>query len=267
MDDEVLGCGGTMLLHTDKRQVHCIYVSDGEKSPRPLLPWQGRPDEDLGRQREREARQALKQMGIPVANSTFMHLPDGTLHKRQRQLKHLLKQEIVRINPDFICVPFHYDLHPDHVAVQRAVRALQRTADIQAKVLEYFIYFRWPLIREGDIRCRAPKDLLLEVDVSSVRALKHAALACYPSQTNVIYSWQEKPVLTEASLAQRCQEPEYLLLSDPSKPIGSGFSGNSLWLRLAHLSQMHGKRPKDQFIALCKWSAALIAPQRGQANR
>ena len=33
MDDEILGCGGLMLLHEDKRRIQCIYASDGSKSP------------------------------------------------------------------------------------------------------------------------------------------------------------------------------------------------------------------------------------------
>lgn len=252
MDDEVLGCGGTMLLHRSKEQVHCLYVTAGERSPSPLLPWQGRANQDLPQLREQEAYNALAHIGIPKDNATFMRFADGRLTNQKTQLAQQLQREIERIDPAIICVPFHYDLHTDHIAVHRAVRKLQRTGAVAAPVLEYFIYFRWPLIRERDIRRRVPQNRLLQIDTAPVAAAKGAAIACYQSQTQILYPWQEAPVLTQANIRQRLADPEYLLLSDPDRPLGADLSGSAMWLRIAHLAQTYGKRPKDQLLALCK---------------
>ncbi len=262
MDDEVLGCGGTMLLHRDKHQVHCIYATAGEKSPRPLLPWQGRPDKSLRQLREHEAQDALVHIGIPKDNASFMGLSDGRLTNQRTLLELLLKREIARIRPDIICVPFRYDLHTDHVAVHRAIRKLQRMGEVTAPILEYFIYFRWPMIRERDIRHRAPKDRLLQIDTSAVYDAKREAIACYKTQTQILYPWQESPILTATSLTQRCAEPEYFLLADPNESLSAGFSGSSVWLQIAYLAQTYGKRPKDQLIAFCKGLVSRLTPRR-----
>jgi LmbE family N-acetylglucosaminyl deacetylase len=253
MDDEILGCGGLMLLHEDKRRLHCIYASDGTKSPAPLLPWQGAPDKDIAQIRERESGEALAEIGVPPENAILLGLPDGGLSRASGELRSRLEQDINRIRPDFIFVPFRYDLHADHVAVHRAVRALKRDDRISGTVLEYFIYFRWRLVRGGDVRVRIPKARLMKVDITSVSSRKRRALSMYRSQTSIMYSWQESPILTDISIRQRCREPEYFLFSDAAEPLLACFSANRAWLLFAHFVERLGKRKKDQLVAFCKW--------------
>ena len=263
MDDEILGCGGLMLLHEDKRRLHCIYASDGKNSPTALLPWQNDPDGDLAQIRECESREALAEIGIPPENSTLLNLPDGGLFRVRGKLERRLENEIGRIEPDFILVPFRYDLHSDHVAVHRATRNLKRSGRIRGTILEYFIYIRWRLINGRDIRLRIPKGNLIQVDISSVSAAKHNALSRYHSQTNILYAWQETPILTEENVQQRCREPEHFLLAEPAEPLLSCFSSSKYWLLLAHYLERLGKRRKDQVVAFFKWALRPSARQTG----
>lgn len=263
MDDEILGCGGLMLLHADKRRLHCIYASDGKKSPTALLPWQNETDRDFAQIRECESREALAEIGVPPENSTLLNLPDGGLSRARGELERRLENEIGRIEPDFILVPFRYDLHSDHVAVHRATLNLKRSGRICGTVLEYFIYFRWRLIKGRDIRLRIPKGNLIQVDISSVSAAKRNALSRYRSQTNILYAWQETPVLTEESVQQRCREPERFLVADPAEPLLSCFSSSKYWLLFVHYAERLGKRRKDQVLAFFKWVLRPSARQTG----
>ena len=259
MDDEIIGCGGLMLLHEDKHRLHCIYASDGERSPNPLLPWQRHPDTaGLARIRERESRAALTEIGVPQENVVSLHLPDGGLLRARRELQALLELEVQRTAPDFILVPFRFDLHSDHVAVHRAIRNLERSGRIRGTVLEYFIYFRWRLLDEGDVRLKIPGSEIIAINITSVADRKLAALACYRSQTTIMYSWQQSPILTEKSIRQRCREPEYFMISSNEKPLLKCFSAGKYRLLLAHYIERFGKRKKDQIVATYKWVRYLF---------
>jgi len=242
-----------MLLHGDKQKLHCIYASDGAKSPTPLLPWLGAPAADLTALRAREAAQALAEVGVPQQNMTLLDLPDGRLAWSKRELQRLLERDINRIRPDFIFVPFRYDLHSDHVAVHRAVRELWRADRIGGVVLEYFIYFRWRLIDGGDIRRRIAQGKLMQVDIASVAAAKRRALSRYRSQTEVLYPWQDMPILTPESVQQRCSQPEWFLVSDPAEPLAACFPAQRQRTVSAHYIERLGKRRKDQLVAFVKW--------------
>ena len=80
MDDEVLSCGGTIASLPDKDRVHCIYATDGSKSPAPIFPWLGAIASDLVTVRMREAKRALGILGVPEKNLHFcLLLVPGTL--------------------------------------------------------------------------------------------------------------------------------------------------------------------------------------------
>jgi len=261
MDDEILGCGGLMLLHKDKHRIHCIYASDGSNSPVPLLPWQGEPDKDLAQIRARESREAVAEIGLPLENTISLGLPDQSLSRAREKLARGLEREINRISPDIILAPFRYDLNSDHVAVHRAIRDLKCSDRISGLILEYFVYARWRYIEGEDIRHRIPKKILLEVDISSVSSAKRAALCKYRSQTSIFYAWQETPILTEESVHRRCLEPEYFLITDPCEPLPACFSERRLSLLLSHYAARFGKRRKDQIMATVRWAYRQLMRQ------
>jgi LmbE family N-acetylglucosaminyl deacetylase len=234
MDDEVLGCGGIMHMHTDKTQIYCIYATDGARSPAPLL-------------------EVMGEVGIPRENAIFLDLPDGKLMKNAVLFKARVAEELSRIEPAIILVPFRYDLHPDHVAVHRGVRDAVLEAACSSIMLEYFIYFRWRLIETGDVRRNISASRLLNIDISTVADEKSATINLYASQTRILSDWQEQPILTANSISERCSEPECFLYSDPHEPLSAIFTSNRLRIVAAHYIERIGKRRKDQLIALLNW--------------
>lgn len=253
MDDEVLGCGGVMHMHTDKTEIHCIYATDGARSPAPLLPWTGSIDPDIPERRRHEALEVMDAVGIPHENLAFLNFPDGKLRRYSVSFKERLAEQLARIKPAIILIPFRYDLHPDHVAVHRGVSdVVLETAD-SAVLLEYIIYFRWRLIKSGDVRQLIPGSRLLNIDTSAVAEKKSATIYLYASQTSVNNDWQEQPILTASSVSERCSEPECFLYSDPQEKLSAVFTGNRLRIIAAHYIERIGKRRKDQLLALLSW--------------
>ena len=101
-----------------------------------------------------------------------------------------------------------------------------------ATLFEYFVYFRYPLLAEPDIRrAVAPRHLRL-VDIEAVRGDKRAALAAYASQVTRFFPWQTRPVLTEAVLDEHAGGPEWFVRAPPGLPTGQLFTRDSLRLRI-----------------------------------
>jgi LmbE family N-acetylglucosaminyl deacetylase len=253
MDDETLGCGGTMLLHSSKHDVHWVFATDGAGSPAPLLPWVGRVDGDLPGQRRREAFAAAATIGIPPSNLRFLNLPDGRLAAHRSALVGALIDAVTAIRPEFVFAPFRYDAHPDHIALNRAAREALRAVPAAPELLEYFVYHRLRFVPGGDVRRAIGAGVLLSIDTVAVAAAKRAALDCYRSQTTVRYPWQDRAILTEESLTQRCAEPEFFLPADPAAPLSEGFASHRRRVQLACLAMRFGKRPKDRALALMRW--------------
>jgi LmbE family N-acetylglucosaminyl deacetylase len=254
MDDEALACGGTILLHEDPARVHCLFATDGAASPAPLLPWLGKADAGLAARRRREARDAATMLGVPHENLEFLDLPDGGLALRRIVLEAALARSLERLRPDFVFVPFRFDVHPDHVALNRATRAVLRRLEAPPMLLEYFVYHRLRGVPGGDVRGAIDRNFMLALDTRGVATRKRAALDCYVSQATRLYDWQERPILTEESLRQRCAEPECFLLSEPGAPLTEGFAGHVNRIRLASFAMRFAKRPKDRAVALARWA-------------
>ena len=257
MDDEYLGCGGTMLMHEDKSQVFCLYATDGTRSPSPLLPWDGKTPPDIRDRRRREVHEVMAKTGVPAENLVFLELPDGRLSRRKGSLRRRLRQEFDRIRPAFVLAPFRYDLHSDHVALSDTARHVLRETSIECCLLEYFVYFRWRLIPGGDIRELIPSTRLVTVDTSSVNERKSSMIRLYRSQTELLEEWQDAPILTDRSIGQRCSQPEVYLVAEPGRPKSMVFASKRPRILLAHYVERYGKRPKDQAMALLRRLTSL----------
>lgn len=253
MDDETLACGGTMLLHANKRHVHCLFATDGAASPAPLLPWTGRIDSDIVNQRRREAVAATAQLGISADNLRFLNLPDGRLPAHRHELAIGLSEIMETVRPDFVLVPFRYDVHPDHTALNRATRAVLRRMKAPPSMLEYFIYHRLLFVPERDVRKAVERRALVTVDTLSVASAKRDAIDCYVSQTTIRHDWQDRPILTAENVKLRCTEPECFLITDPSAPLSDGLFAHGRRIQLACLAARYGKRPKDRVRAFTRW--------------
>jgi LmbE family N-acetylglucosaminyl deacetylase len=253
MDDETLGCGGTLALHSDPSRIHCLFATDGSRSPAPLLPWAGRIDPELPAKRRLEAIAALAELGIGRDNLIFLNLPDSRLSRHRATLARRLSEVLQTLRPELVIAPFRLDVHPDHVILNRTARSLLKRLVDGPEFAEYFIYNRLRLLPGGDIRgCLRPSSLI-RVDTSAKADVKMRALLKYETQVTITQSWQDRPTLTQESLRERCQTPEYFMFSDPGEGLLDPFPTNRMRILAAYLAQRFGKRPKDRLLASLFW--------------
>ena len=234
MDDEALACGGLIAQLPYKDGVHIIYATDGMKSPAPIIPGRDRISPDLGKTRMHESIEAMKLLGVPEHNLHFLCLPEAELKKHLSTLRDLLRKKIITIAPQQIFVPFRFDRHPDHLAVNHAIVSEFRQGDAQPQLIEYFVYYRWRLMSKRDIRRYIRPQFLFRLDIADVAGQKRRALDCFTSQTTIYYPWQTRPILTSMLLDEECQNPEFFLISKDSSAGASVFSDSVLWIHLVH---------------------------------
>jgi LmbE family N-acetylglucosaminyl deacetylase len=250
MDDCVLACGGTIARLTNKERIHIIYASDGMASPAPILPWCDSVPEELGEVRMKEARDAMGSLGVPEENIHFLNLPEARLKSYTRALISLLDELIEQIKPDHILTPFRYDRHPDHLVLNRLLTNACHRGVYNASLIEYFVYYRWKLLPEGDVRKYINPQHLLKVNIEEVSEQKRAALDCFRSQTTRFYEWQTRPNLTPKLLEEVSGAPEFFIRYDASLPGPEIFSHAINWIRITHKLEPFLKKKKDQTVAL-----------------
>jgi LmbE family N-acetylglucosaminyl deacetylase len=250
MDDEVLACGGTIAKLPEKHRIHLIYATDGMKAPEPILPWRDSVSPELGAIRRRESMAAIMLLGVPRRNVYFLNLPEGRLERNQEQLLVMLSDLIRQIRPNHILMPFRYDRHRDHVALNRVVTSASLRTLEEVQLSEYFVYYRWRLLPQGDVRKYIHTDCMLQVDIGDVSALKRTALECFKSQTTRFYSWQARPTLAPKLLDEVSNDPELFLRYNPALPGALVFNSSVMWIRLAHRLESPLKRLKDRVVAL-----------------
>jgi len=253
MDDETLGCGGTLALHSDTSRVHCLFATDGSRSPAPLLPWAGRIDPSLPEKRRLEAIAALAELGISQDNLIFLDLPDGRLVRYRRRLFRELSEILRKLRPEVVIAPFRLDAHPDHVILNRTTRKLLRRLVDGPAFAEYFVYNRLRLLPGGDIRrCLRPSSLI-RIDTAATAEAKMRALLKYETQVTITEPWQSRPILTQESLRERCESPEFFMFSDPGDGLLDPFPKHRARILAAYVAQRFGKRPKDRLLAAVHW--------------
>lgn len=255
MDDGVLACGGTLAILPNKEQIHIIYATDGMRSPAPVIPWIDKISPDLGKTRMQEAKTAMGSLGVPEKNIYFLKQPESRLKRHMRTLAGLLNELIDRIKPDHILTPFRYDRHPDHIALTHLLTDACSKGLYNAELTEYFVYYRWKMLPQGDVRKYINPQYLLQVDIEGVSAQKRAALECFRTQTTKFYEWQTRPNLTPQLLDEVSCAPEFFLRYNASLPGSAVFSHSFNWIRIVHRLEPFLKKKKDGAVAL--WSRAF----------
>lgn len=229
-----------------------VYATDGMGSPEPELKWRDRISPDLGEVRRQEARDAMSRLGLPPANVHFLDLPDGRLRLHHRQLWSALKGLFQKTGADRVLVPFRFDRHPDHLAVNRVVTRAVMDETIDVDLLEFFVYHHWRLLPGGDVRRFLPAEALSAVDISAVSELKLEALSDFRSQITRFYPWQSRPNLTPILLDQVSRAPEIFLRFDRNLPGPRILRGPVPWILVAHRLEPLLKRRKDRCLAIAK---------------
>jgi len=234
MDDEALACGGLIAKLPYKNRIHILYATDGMKSPAPIMPGRDEISPNLGKIRMQESVEAMNKLGISERNLHFLCLPEAQLQQNVSALRERVREVIKAISPQHIFVPFRYDRHLDHLAVNHVVRSDIEHGILQAQLIEYFVYYRWRLMPKRDIRKYIKPLFLYRLDIADVARQKRQALDCFTSQNTIYYPWQTRPILTSALLDEECQNPEYFLIAPASDSGTAVFSSLVLWIRLVH---------------------------------
>src|SRR5437879_10762010 len=108
-DDESIGCGGTLRLHSARGdRIVAVFLTSGELGLKHL------PRKRAWRIREREARQAAKILGL--SKLIFLHLPDWLVGNDLRRAADALRPALKRESPELIYLPHPVAWHPDHKA-------------------------------------------------------------------------------------------------------------------------------------------------------
>lgn len=155
MDDDVIGGGGTLLLHRQLgSETHVVFCAAGAST-------------EIDATRKVEARHASKTMGF--ASLEWLDLPDGSLSLHEPEMAGQLSRHLQMHAPQQVFCPFVSDHHRDHSAVAQAVALAIRKTGWGGEVWCYEVWSPlWPNVL---------------VDISDVQALKRGVIEIYASQT------------------------------------------------------------------------------------
>lgn len=154
-DDEVLGCGGMLALHTQRGDtVRVIICTNGAGVD---------ADAALAERRHTECVAACSELGVDDVR--FLDFADGGLEASE-DFASRLADEAARYAPELVYAPSKREYHADHRAAAEAARDAVRGTP--ARILFYGV--------NAPVRC----DLLF--DTTAVVERKRAALAKHVSQ-------------------------------------------------------------------------------------
>lgn len=165
MDDEVIGCGGTLALHVARgAQVTVVFLTDGRYGGT-LSPEQAAEGMTVTDMRKREAKLALSELGID--NLVFLDAEDGQLGAEAATAAKL-RELLLRVRPEIVYLPFFMEQHPDHTAASSVLADAVKDTSLAFRCHSYEVWT--PLFPNCFVRIDATVDL------------KRRALAHYKSQ-------------------------------------------------------------------------------------
>lgn len=171
MDDEVIGCGGTLAKHVNKGcEVTVAILTDGSLgdpvSEALQLQKTARSEArtKLSELRKNESRAAAKCLG--VQDIQFLDFPDGSLGNALGA-REAVAALIADRRPEVLYIPFITERHKDHrAAAELAVALASNLPDLL--VVSYAVW--------------NPLHATLMIDITAQIDQKHEALNCFSSQ-------------------------------------------------------------------------------------
>ncbi len=153
MDDELIGPGGTLVLHRDRgSNIHVVFCAKGT--------------DETDAVRRSEANQVAKRMGL---EADFLGFADGSLSLSETELAETLASKLQTLRPDIVFCPFPSDHHRDHTACAMAVAQAIRTTRFGGEIWAFEVWSPlWPNTA---------------VDISEVADEKRELIGLYASQT------------------------------------------------------------------------------------
>lgn len=163
MDDEVIGCGGTLAKHIARGgSVTVAFLTDGGAGGMVAGDSSG---ESLTITRKKEAHSALSVLG--VRHLEFLDAPDGQL-KSTPPLAEKLRAILLGADFELVYLPFFLEEHPDHRAASQLLLDATRGTDLHPQCLGYEV---WTALFPNCL-----------VNIDETAQLKREALSQYRSQ-------------------------------------------------------------------------------------
>lgn len=196
-DDESLGCGG-LIAASCKLGLEpiVIFLTDGAASH---LGSPSFPPARLRDVRQAEARQALKLLGVPDANSYFLNYPDGKLPKPEEAGTHLVDKLAIitrRGGCGVILTSWEEDPHCDHKAAARLGAFLAKKCGLD---LWYYSVWGWLLPPDAFVQA-VPHSNGWRVPIDSNLSLKRQAVAAHRSQLGLLIHDSEQAFVIPKTL-------------------------------------------------------------------
>tara|TARA_E500000331_G_C17187606_1_gene683377 strand:- start:214 stop:888 length:675 start_codon:yes stop_codon:yes gene_type:complete len=179
-DDETLGMGATISLHTKNGEDVYLAVLTGKgKGNHPFY------DDSVWQIVRAECREASKNLGIK--DVTFLNLPAANLDSLPAwEINAEVKNIVEDIQPTQIYLPFYNDLHKDHKSIAYAINVVCRPYLKSSKKLNKILAYE--TLSETNLSYEhshfSPN---IFVDVSETIDNKIKALSCYKSQLSYDY--------------------------------------------------------------------------------
>jgi LmbE family N-acetylglucosaminyl deacetylase len=176
MDDEIIGPGGTVALHTQAgASVSVLFLTDGALGDPDIGAGDPTPEEitrrrrALSKLRTEESRGAARIVG--VSDLEFFEAPDGALTDTP-QLVEKVAAALQGRRPALVYAPALTDFHVDHWGANRVLRsALNRLPQSLLRNM---------MIRGYEIWSTLPANRI--ADITPVIKIKEQAIASFPSQ-------------------------------------------------------------------------------------
>jgi N-acetylglucosamine malate deacetylase 1 len=119
MDDETIGCGGTLALHAEcGADITVCFLTDGRNGSSQLSTLHGKERErrqrELVETRKQEARRAMRELGIKK-DIVCLDAEDGALRATSWAADRV-GQVLRETEPELVYLPFYLEEHTDHRA-------------------------------------------------------------------------------------------------------------------------------------------------------
>jgi LmbE family N-acetylglucosaminyl deacetylase len=143
MDDETIGCGGTLALHARAGgNVTVVFLTDGRNGGGPQIkPLHGATlaieQKKLVDVRKAEARAALRRLGI--SNMVFLDAEDGAL-ARAVGVADKVRAIVEAEKPELVYLPYFLEQHPDHFAASRVFLEAMSQTNMNPQCLGYEVW-------------------------------------------------------------------------------------------------------------------------------
>ncbi len=172
-DDEVLGCGGTMVRHADQGdRVHVIFVADGVGA------------RQTSQAAELEVRRRAGDDALAILGAAGVHyldFPDNRLDSLPLlDIVKVLDPLIAAISPEVIYTHHHGDLNVDHRQVHQAVMTACRP--MPGSTVKEILTFEVASSTEWSSPDLQPFLPQMRVDISAQLERKMQALAAYSDE-------------------------------------------------------------------------------------